>query len=134
MFVSGYLITEQHLAQFAHIASSSHQRLVRLSCLNCKTARRIPAPPLLQGDSDSPQDPESATQVDGTRAEGRKRKGPKKKVVYKQPFFERPEHILFRGNKIMVNTEDLPQHETTAQASGSVMIEIDMTSKSVGEE
>jgi len=126
MFVSGYLISEQHSAQFAYIASSSHQKLVRLSCLNCKTSRRIPAPPLLQGDSDSP----SAMQVDDTRAKGRKRKGPKK-VGYRQPFFERPEHILFRGNK-MVRMEDSPPHETAAQASESVMIGADVTSTSIG--
>lgn len=57
-------------------------------------------------------------QVDGTRAGGRKRKGPRK--VYKQPFFERPEHILFRGNKMVVKTEDAPQDETAAQTSESV--------------
>jgi len=109
-------------------SSSSHQKLVRLLCLSCMAARRIPAPPLLRGDSNPP----SAMQVDGTRAEGRKRKGPKRKVVYKQPFFERPEHILFRGNKMVVKTEGLPPHETAAQASESGMIGDDVTSTSVG--
>jgi len=118
MFVSGNLIKEQHSAQPSYTASPSHHKLVKILCLNCKTARRIPAPPLLQDDSDTPQGPESAMQVDGTRAEGGKRKRPKK--VYKQPFFERPEHILFRGNKMVVKTEDAPQDETAAQASESV--------------
>lgn len=75
---------------------------------------RIPAPPLSQDDLGSPPDLESATQVDGTRAEGRKRKR-SKKAVYKPPFFERPEHILFRGNKMVVKTEDPPQGGMAAQ-------------------
>ena len=51
-------------------------------------------------------------QVDGTGAGGKKRKRPRK-VVYKQSFFERPEHMLFRGNQMIVRTEDLPSHGTT---------------------
>ena len=53
-------------------------------------------------------------QVDGTEVGGKKRKRPKKKVVYKQPFFERPEHMLFRGNKLVVKTEGPPSDEITA--------------------
>lgn len=121
-FVSFYFVTEQRSAQQSFTASSSHQKLVRFSCLNCKTMRRIPAPPLSQGDNESPPDPESAMQVDGTRIKGRKRKR-SKKGMYKQPFFERPEHILFRGNKMVVKTEDPAPGGTTAQVSESVRIE-----------
>ena len=61
--------------------------------------------------------------VDGPRVEGKRRKRPRKKVVYKQPFFERPEHMLFRGNKMVVNTEDSPPHETTVQVSESARMD-----------
>ena len=71
-------------------------------------------------------------QVDGTGVEGKKNKRPKKKVVYKQPFFERPEHMLFRGNKLVVKTEDPLLHETTAQASESARMDIDVASISIG--
>ena len=63
--------------------------------------------------------------VDGTGAEGKRRKRTKKKIVHKQPFFERPEHILFRGNKVVVKTEDPPPHETAGQVSGSTRMETD---------
>jgi hypothetical protein len=129
MFVSGCLTTGGNSAQVTYTASSSHQRLVRLSCLNCKTVRRIPAPPLLQDDPGSPPDPESATQADGTRGEGRKRKRSKKKTVYKPPFFERPEHMLFRGNKMVVRTEDPPQGGMAAQVP---IVEADVVSMTVG--
>lgn len=103
--------------------SPSHQKLVRFSCLNCKTTRRIPAPPLSRDDSDPPPDPGSAMQVDGS---GRRRKRRRhKKGAYKQPFFERPEHILFRGNKVVNKTEDPLAHETTVQASEPARIETD---------
>lgn len=81
----------------------------------------------MQDDSDPPQDPESAIPVDGTGVEGKRRKRPKKKVMYKQPFFERPEHMLFRGNKMVVKTEDSP-HETTAQVTESTRMETDAAS------
>jgi len=68
-----------------------------------------------------------AVPVDGTRVEGKRRKRPKKKVVYKQPFFERPEHMLFRGNKMIVKMEDSPPHETTAQVSESTRMDTDAT-------
>jgi len=85
---------------------------------------------VLQDSSDSPPDPKPATQVDETRTDGKKRKR-RKKVVYKQPFFERPEHILFRGNKMVVKTEDLPLGETTAQVSESVSMEVDVAPVSI---
>lgn len=69
--------------------------------------------------------------VDGTRSEERKRKRPRKKVVYKQPFFERPEHILFRGNKMVVKAEDPPLPKAAVQVSESVMIETDVASTSI---
>jgi len=66
--------------------------------------------------------------VDGAGVGGKRRKRPKKKVVYKQPFFERPEHMLFRGNKMVVRPKDSPPHETTAQLSESVRMETDAAS------
>ncbi|KAF9792598.1 Rpr2-domain-containing protein [Thelephora terrestris] len=99
--------------------SSSHKKMVRLSCVNCKTMRRIPAPPISQ------EVPESAMQVDGVEVEGKSRKRPKRNVVFKRPFFERPEHILFRGNEMVVNTdEDMPR-ETAPRESEPVRMEID---------
>jgi len=64
-------------------------------------------------------------QVDDTETEGQKRKRRKKKAAYKQPFFERPEHILFRGNKMVAKMEDLPLDETAAQVSESISKEAD---------
>ena len=61
-------------------------------------------------------------EVSGTRNEGRQ---PEKKVVYKQPFFERPEHILFRGNKMVVKTDDPLSSETTTREIELVKMEID---------
>ena len=54
-------------------------------------------------------------QVDGsTGAEGKnRRKRSKKKAVYKRPFFERPEQILFRGNEAVVKSDDPIPCETT---------------------
>ena len=66
--------------------------------------------------------------VDGAGVEGKRRRRPKKKVVYKQPFFERPEHVLFRGNKMVVKTEGPPPHETTAQVSELTRMETDAAS------
>ena len=86
---------------------------------------------MLQDGSDSLLDPKPAMRVDETGIEGKRRKRRKRKVVYKQPFFERPEHILFRGNKMVVRTEDLPLDETTAQASESVSMEVDVASVSI---
>ena len=99
--------------------------MVRLSCLNCGTTRRIPAPPLSPGDSDPPPDPGSTMQVDVTEVEGKRRKRPKTNVAYKQPFFERPEHILFRGNRMVVQVEDSPSHETIGQVPEPDGIETD---------
>lgn len=64
--------------------------------------------------------------VDGAGVEGKRRKRPKKKVAYKQPFFERPEHILFRGNKMVIRAEDSPPDKTTMQASESARMETDV--------
>ena len=101
------LSRKKNSAQLRHAASPSHKKLVRLSCLNCKATRRIPAPPLSQDHSDPPPDTESAMQVDdaGVERKGKRRKRVKKKVVYKQPFFERPDHILFRGNEMVAKAE-----------------------------
>jgi len=71
-------------------------------------------------------------QVDVTEAEGKKRKQPKTNVVYKQPFFERPEHILFRGNRMVVQVEDSPSHETTGQVPESAEMETDAAIISIG--
>lgn len=71
-------------------------------------------------------------QVDGAGVEEKKRTRPKKKAVYKQPFFERPEHMLFRGNRLVVKTEDCSSYETTTQASESARVEIDAASVSIG--
>lgn len=62
-------------------------------------------------------------QVDGV--EEKRRKRPKKKSMYKQPFFERPEHILFRGNEMVVRRGDPMSNEPAAQGSGPVKMEID---------
>ncbi|KAF9650650.1 hypothetical protein BDM02DRAFT_1353133 [Thelephora ganbajun] len=112
-------------------SSRQHKKVIKLSCLNCKTTRRLPAPPPPQDGADRPPDPESAMQLDGVGVEGKKCKRPKK-AVYKQPFFERPEHILFRGNEMVVKTEDPSPHETTAQASESVRMETDAASIQIG--
>jgi hypothetical protein len=56
-------------------------------------------------------------QVDGSGIRGKGGKRPKKKVVYNQPFFERPEHILFRGNEMVIKTNDPISGETTAQGT-----------------
>lgn len=119
--------------QLSYAASSSHKKLVRLLCLNCKTTRRIPAPPLSQDDSDPPPGPESATQVDGAGTEGKRPKRKRaKKVVYKQPFFERPEHILFCGSKMVVKAEDLPPHKTATSVPEPVRTEADAASIPIG--
>ena len=62
-------------------------------------------------------------QVDGSGKRRKRRRH--KKGAYKQPFFERPEHILFRGNKVVDKTEDPLAHETTVQASEPARIETD---------
>lgn len=49
------------------------------------------------------------------QAERERGKRPKKEVVYKQPFFERPEHMLFCGNGMVVKTGGPMSGETTAQ-------------------
>lgn len=69
-------------------------------------------------------------QVDSTRAKGRRRKR-SKKAVYKQPFFERPEHILFRGNEIVAKLEDPPSHGATAQVPELVRTETGVGSVSI---
>lgn len=51
-------------------------------------------------------------------------------MAYKQPFFERPEHILFRGNEMIVKTDDAVSGEATAQGTGPVGMEIDAVSTS----
>ena len=65
-------------------------------------------------------------EVDGTVIGGKRHKrSKKKKVVYKQPFFERPEHILFRGNEIFVKEHEAVSSETIAQGTEPVKMEMD---------
>ena len=64
-------------------------------------------------------------QVDNVEDEGKRRKRSKKKILYKQPFFERPEHILFRGNEMIVRRGDPMSNGPAAQGSGLVKMEID---------
>jgi len=100
-------------------SSPSHRKLVRLSCLNCKAIRRIPAPPVSQ------DVPESAMRVDDVGGGVKSGKRSKKRVVYKRPFFERPEHILFRGNEMVVKTDDPTTCEATARGPEPARMETD---------
>ena len=107
-------------------ASSSHKKLVRLSCLSCAAVRRIPAPPASQDTSGPLPNSESTTEVHGVGSEGKRRKRPKKKAVRKQPFFERPEHILFRGNEAVVKRNDPVPIDPAVQVLGQIRMEIDV--------
>jgi len=71
-------------------------------------------------------------QTDVADVEGKRRKRPKKNVAYKQPFFERSEHMLFRGNKIVIQAEDSPSHEATGQVSEPARMETDAAITSIG--
>jgi len=70
-------------------------------------------------------------QVGGTGKERKGGKLPKTKVVHQKPFFERPEHILFRGNEIVVRTDGHMSSGTTVQESEPVRMEIDAASKRI---
>ena len=69
--------------------------------------------------------PESAMQVDDVGGEGKSGKRPKKRVVHKRPFFERPEHILFCGNEMVVKTDGPTTSETNHRGPGPARMETD---------
>ncbi|KAI0049843.1 Rpr2-domain-containing protein [Auriscalpium vulgare] len=80
--------------------SSMHGNTIHTTCLRCKHTRRIPAPPEPDG-----ADP-LATEVDSMdvdesdadtvrRKRSRRRRGAK---PHPRPFFERDDHVVFRGN------------------------------------
>lgn len=78
--------------------------------MSCKTSRRIPAPPVLRAqlavDLESKSAGTDSVAEQSAQRPGRNQKKKKKAAVPRlQPLFERPGHIVFRGNERMVEDE-----------------------------
>src|SRR6266404_2842412 len=77
--------------------SNTHRHVITTTCLRCKSARRIPAPPAVDPGA-VPQE-ESAMEVDKSGSsiplKSKRRRGPPPRPP---PLFEREGHVIFRGN------------------------------------
>ena len=80
-----------------HLGSNAHRHVITTKCLRCKSARRIPAPPV--ADSDAARQEDTAMEVDGSGSsiplKSKRRRGPPPRPP---PLFEREGHVIFRGN------------------------------------
>ncbi|KAF8483002.1 Rpr2-domain-containing protein [Russula ochroleuca] len=78
-------------------SSNTHRHVITTNCLRCKSARRIPAPPV--ADSDAARRDETAMEADGSGSsiplKSKRRRGPPPRPP---PLFEREGHVIFRGN------------------------------------
>jgi len=90
--------------------SSSHGHAVTYTCTKCKTSRRIPAPPVLQSEpgdhhsslagSESPKVVDNEMDVDhDAQNDIRSLKRRTRPAPRRQPLFQQPGHVLFRGNE-----------------------------------
>lgn len=110
--------------------SSSHGHAVTYSCLDCNTARRIPAPPVADQTTYNAADPfalpskpdedelpgskgllSNDDPMDGTAPATRHSRRKKKVQPRTPPLFERNVgHVIFRGNERFGTTEDRSQN------------------------
>ncbi|EJF57641.1 Rpr2-domain-containing protein [Dichomitus squalens LYAD-421 SS1] len=109
--------------------SGSHGQVVTYTCLSCSTSRRIPAPPVLDLDASTAEPFAPSTPVDrapsssapgplaealsdimdvyapsqeaSVRKRGRPRNHRRRPVPRIPPLFERPGHVVFRGNEVL---------------------------------
>ncbi|KAI0268732.1 RNAse P Rpr2/Rpp21/SNM1 subunit domain-containing protein [Gloeopeniophorella convolvens] len=78
--------------------SSNHRHLITTTCLRCRLARRIPAPPVPvpePSESELGVGALSSEHQDETSKKARRRRGPPPRLP---PLFEREGHVVFRGH------------------------------------
>ncbi|KAI0298579.1 RNAse P Rpr2/Rpp21/SNM1 subunit domain-containing protein [Russula brevipes] len=79
--------------------SATHRHVIKTSCLRCKSARRIPAPPVPELGTAAREDAAMEMEADGSGisvpSKSKRRRGPPPRPP---PLFEREGHVIFRGN------------------------------------
>lgn len=114
---------------YISVASGSHRHAVTYTCLACNTSRRIPAPPIVDVNSATPQSADSEAQAaqpsasmttpgilagaladimdvdppagasEPLQQRGKGRNRWRRAVPRVPPLFERPGHVVFRGSE-----------------------------------
>ena len=85
--------SQLYLLILKKLGSNTHRHVITTNCLRCKSARRIPAPPVA---ATHPEDTDM--EIDGSSSiplKSKRRRGPPPRPP---PLFEREGHVIFRGN------------------------------------
>lgn len=90
---SCHVVLTTRFADSKKLGSNTHRHVITTNCLRCKSARRIPAPPVA---ATHPEDTDM--EIDGSSSiplKSKRRRGPPPRPP---PLFEREGHVIFRGN------------------------------------
>ena len=91
------LVQFSHNIDFLILGSNAHRHVITTTCLRCKSARRIPAPPVVDPGTVPGEDTVIEGDISGPSIplKSRRRRGPPPRPP---PLFEREGHVIFRGN------------------------------------
>ena len=90
---SCHVVLTTRFADSKNLGSNTHRHVITTNCLRCKSARRIPAPPVA-----ATRHEDTGIEADGSSSislKSKRRRGPPPRPP---PLFEREGHVIFRGN------------------------------------